>query len=158
MAVRSPLKKTICIENIHFWRAVRKMYLLQFHRYNKIYDFISFTKTRHGAQSFPFFEFKKNKRFKKICIFFYILSFHTFFFWKQVESENRKLCCVGNSIPHKMMFVSTIQVKYCGRRYISCSQKLTFQEKGKTLQREKGKTLLKFDFRMGTVLVIFTFF
>ena len=66
----------ICIENIGVSSALQKMYLrLQFHRYNKIYGFISFTKTRSRAQKFWFLKFLKNKTEKYLHMFFQILCF-----------------------------------------------------------------------------------
>ena len=52
----------ICVENIGFWGALGKIeFVLQFHRYNKIYILIPFTKARHTAQNHLFWEFLKNK-------------------------------------------------------------------------------------------------
>ena len=55
--------------------------------------------------------------------------------WKTETLKNLNCACLGNAIPYKMTFVSTIKVKKCGRRYISCSQSVIFQEKGKTHQK-----------------------
>ena len=67
--------------------------LLQFHRENKIYDFISFTKTRSSAPQFKFFELLKNIL---NIIFLQILRFYArfvlfCFYWKQMETEALKL-------------------------------------------------------------------
>ena len=78
--------------------------------------------------------YKKNF-FKILCFYAIVCGFGLFL------SENNLIiifletaALVGNKIPCKMMHVSTIQVKNCGRRYIFCSQKLTFQEKENTHQ------------------------
>ena len=94
----------ICIENIGFQGALRKIYLvLQFHRYNKIYDFISFTKTRSRAPPCQFLNYCKRK-FKKVFIknLFQILRFHInclfvlcCFYWKQMENGKTKTVAVS---------------------------------------------------------------
>ena len=56
------VKKTNCIKNKRFWGVLQKTYLLlQFHRYNKIYHFISFTMTRSRASHADFANFCKIK-------------------------------------------------------------------------------------------------
>ena len=91
-------KKNIYIENICFVGALWKMHLLlQFHRYNKIYNFISFTKTRRRAQKFQFFNFLKNKMRENVknLIFKILHLFFVFFFnWKQMENVKTKIYAV----------------------------------------------------------------
>ena len=120
-----------------FLQALRKRHLLvQFHRLNKIDDFISFTKTRSRAPKFYFFKLLKN-RMQKIYIFFFgkfnvfIYLFCDFLYWKLMENRKTKTDDLGNSFLYKLMFVSTILVKNCGRSYISYSQSSIFQEKRK---------------------------
>ena len=51
-------KKMSCIENIFVLGVLQETYLLlQFRRYNKIYDFISFTMTRSRASHAGFANF-----------------------------------------------------------------------------------------------------
>ena len=132
-------KKMICIENIGFLGVLWKIYLLQFYRQNKIDYCISFTKPWSRVSQAAFFKCLKNKIWKNIFIFF--PNFHVFMqilyflYWKQMENKKKYACSgVGHSIPYKMMFVSTIQIKNCGRRQISYRKSVTFQENGKTHQ------------------------
>ena len=108
--------------------------VLQFHRYNKIYDFISFTKTRKREKSFVFFNFWKikcMKRFEFIFSNFHSIIIIIFLLETDEKRNNEKLCCLGNLIPYKMMFVSTIKVKNCGRSCSSSSQSVIFQDNWK---------------------------
>ena len=65
---------------------------LQFHRQNKMYDFISFTNTRSRASHSQIFEFLNNKivknifkkTFENVTFFGCVLLFH----WKEIENEN----------------------------------------------------------------------
>ena len=66
-----PLKKTNFLENISFSGVLQKTYLLwQFHRYYKIYVFISFTMTRNRASYTGFLNFWKIKILEANHIFF----------------------------------------------------------------------------------------
>ena len=136
------VKKTICIENRCFQGALGKMHLLRrFHRQNKIEDFISFTKARHTAsQTLFFFFLNKKEKFEKkisnILLFYAIVCGFVLFFMETCKIIFRSLWHCWQLNPLKMICVSTIQVKNCGRRYISCSQKLAFHENGKTHQYE----------------------
>ena len=90
---------------------LQKSYLLlQFHSYNKIYDFISFTNTRSRASHSQFFEFLKNKNLRtksKIfssknricCIFFFVLHV---FYWKEIENaKTTNATILGIQFPTK---------------------------------------------------------
>ena len=129
-------KKMICVENIGFLGVLQKIYLLpQFHRQNKIDDCISFTKPWSRASQAAFLKKFKNKIYKNIFTFFSkILCFHAYFlmfciFFNRNRWKTKNYTCGGleHSIPHKMMFVSTIQVKNCGRRQISNRKSVTFR-------------------------------
>ena len=125
------VKKPNCIENIRFWGVLLQFtLLLQFHRYNKINDFISFTMTRSGVSHSGFPNSWKIKNWEADQFFF---SKNTYFFVLRVftgkRSNIQKEVCdgLGNLISFKMMSVSVSYVKICRRSYIFSSQKCTFQ-------------------------------
>ena len=68
------------------------MHLLQFKRYKKNYDFISFTKIMSRAQRFPFFKFLKNKMYFFFFIFYVFCV--CFFYLKQMENGKTKIFAV----------------------------------------------------------------
>ena len=92
------IKKTICIENIGFLGVLQKIYLLQFHRQNKIDNCISFPKPQSRASQAAFFKFLKNKIqqsiFKNYCppFVFLCIFFNVFVFSKIVCLLGSKAC------------------------------------------------------------------
>ena len=67
--------------------------LLEFHRYNKIYIFISFTKTKSRAQKSLFLKFLKNKMqkniFKKILTFKFFVQLFVCFIFLLLETDGK---------------------------------------------------------------------
>ena len=94
------VKTTNCIENISFYGVLKNYLPLQFHRDNKIYDFISFTMTRSRASHTGFVNFWKIKIWEANQFFFQKIKFFAYFlFVLQVftgkRSNIQKVVCDG---------------------------------------------------------------
>ena len=97
------------MENIGFIGILQNMHLrLQFHRYHKINDFISFTTTRSRTSHSNFFEFLNNKILKNIKKCFLNVTFFrlccVFLVERDRKPQNYVSDGLGNPIPYKMMF------------------------------------------------------
>ena len=135
-------KKTICIENIRFQGALRKIHLvLQFHRYNKIYDFISFTKTRSRALQCQFLNYCKKKIrkiFTKKIVPDFTFSYNCLFilccfYWKQMENGKTKTVAVSViQFPIKRCLFQPSRSKTVGEETYLAAKSVIFQEKVKT--------------------------
>ena len=115
-----------------------KMHL--FYNFTDITKFmILFYLQRLGAEHhfFKSLKIKFRKTVTFFCCKFYVFIQYLFCFVFLLETDrkwkNQNCCCLGNSIPQKMIFVPTIQVKNCGKSVISSSQKCNFSGEGKNI-------------------------
>ena len=147
--------------------------LLQFHGQNKIYNIFHLQKLRAEQYSFIYFLLLKNQMQKNIfkiflgnCTLLYNICFVLYFFyWKQMENGKTKTYTVQViQFPVKCLFNHLGQKLW--EKIISCSQSVVFAGEGKNTPKQKtnnvGKKInenyVEFDFRIRTVLFIFSFF
>ena len=96
----------------------------------------------HWSFLLNYCKIKFRKRFFKIlCLYIFFLCV----FLLETDGKWKNYACtgLGNSIPQKIMFLSTIQVKNCGRRCIFSRKSAIFQEKGKTHPNIRILTMCK---------------